>query len=672
MATLSLNAGAVQQPRAAINRLHILFHSIAILALLYYRASRLFHIARDIPILPWILISTSELILSFIWFLTQAFRWRPVSRAVFQERLPADEDLPGVDVFICTADPKKEPTLEVMNTVLSAMSLDYPPEKLAVYLSDDGGSSITLNAIREAASFGRSWIPFCREYGIKTRCPEAYFSSLADDDRVLRSDGFRAEEEEIMSKYELFKKLVATGGESGEENNLLTGKRRPALIELRVSGIISNSPFTLVLDCDMYCSDPTSAKQAMCFHLDPEISPSLAFVQFPQMFYNVSKNDIYDGQARSAYKTKWQGMDGLSGPVLSGTGYYLKRVAIYGSPKKEDAFLLQPEKTFGSSKEFISSLRGSYKHNVMENGQSLDALVLQEARLLASCAFETDTQWGQEASSIGFSYNCLLESTFSGYLLHCKGWKSAYCFPSRPSFLGCATIDMKDALVQQMKWSSGLFQVGLSRFSPLTYGMSRMSILQSMCYGYFTFLPLFSIAFLIYATIPQLCLLKCIPLYPKVSNPWFAVFAMVYISSLCQHLYEVLSSSGSVRTFWNEQRIWMIKSVTASLFGCLDVFMKWVGIQKANYRLTNKAVDKEKLEKYEKGKFDFQGAAGFMVPLITLVVLNMVCFIGGVRRVIIGGTYDEMFGQLFLSFFILVLSYPVIEGMVTMKGKGRL
>ncbi|KAF8388200.1 hypothetical protein HHK36_026866 [Tetracentron sinense] len=435
------------------------------------------------------------------------------------------------------------------------------------------------------------------------------------------------------------------------------------LLQIRVSGIISNSPYILVLDCDMYCNDPTSAKQAMCFHLDPKISPSLAFVQFPQMFYNVSKNDIYDGQARSASTTKWQGMDGLSGPLLSGTGYYLKRLAIYGSPKQEDAFLLQPEKCFGSSNKFISSLRKSYKHNAMENGQSSDAL-LQEAHLLASCAFETDTQWGQEASYIGFSYNCLLESTFSGYHLHCKGWKSAYCYPSRPSFLGCATIDMKDALVQLVKWSSGLFQVGLSRFSPLTYGMSRMSILQSMCYGYFTLVPLFSIACLLYATVPQLCLLNSIPLYPKVSNPWFVVFSTVYISSLCQHLFEVLSSGGSVRTFWNEQRIWKIKLVTAGLFGCLEIFMKWSGIQKVNFRLTNKAVDKKKLEKYKNDKFDFQGAAVFMIPLSTLVLLNAVCFIGGVRKVTIGGTYDEMFGQLFLSFFILVLSYPIIEGMV--------
>ena len=132
---------------------------------------------------------------------------------------------------------------------------------------------------------------------------------------------------------------------------------------------------------------------------------------------------------------------------------------------------------------------------------------------------------------IGFSYYCLLESTFTSYLLHCKGWISVYLYPKKPCFLGCTTIDMKDGMVQMMKWSSNLFQIGLSKFSPLRYGVSRMSILQSMCYGYFTFTPLLSIAVLLYGTVPQVCLLNGIPLYPKVkcSNKVLFLFIYIYI-----------------------------------------------------------------------------------------------------------------------------------------------
>ncbi|GMP56094.1 hypothetical protein CsSME_00020696 [Camellia sinensis var. sinensis] len=73
----------------------------------------------------------------------------------------------------------------------------------------------------------------------------------------------------------------------------------------------------------------------MCFHLDPKMSPSLAFVQFPQKFHNISKTDIYDSQLRSAFTILWQGMDGLDGPCLSGTCVYIKRKALYGSLMKE-------------------------------------------------------------------------------------------------------------------------------------------------------------------------------------------------------------------------------------------------------------------------------------------------------------------------------------------------
>ncbi|KAM7485225.1 hypothetical protein LguiA_001234 [Lonicera macranthoides] len=441
MDTLSLHTCTVHHLRATINKTHILFHFIAILALLYYRISHIFS-GENVPVFTWGLMTMAELTFTFLWVLMQAFRWRPVTRTVSLENFPANVELPGVDVFVCTADPKKEPVVEVMNTVLSAMALDYPPEKLTVYLSDDGGAASTLYAMKEACSFARSWLPFCRKYRIKTRCPGAFFSSFGDDDRVLRSDEFKIEEENMKSKHEVFKKNVEKAGECGGINDSVVHDRPPCIevihdnsnggekedtqtkmpnlvyvsrekrpsrphrfkagalnALLRVSGIMSNGKYTLVLDCDMYCNDPTSVKQAMCFHLDPNMSSSLAFVQYPQIFFNVSKNDIYDGQARSAYKTKYQGMDGIGGTVCMGTGYYLNKKALYSSPNQQDEFLLEREKNFGLSSKFINSLEGKNEESI--NGDGISSVgILEEARILASCAFEENTRWGKEANRI--------------------------------------------------------------------------------------------------------------------------------------------------------------------------------------------------------------------------------------------------------------------------------
>lgn len=76
--------------------------------------------------------------------------------------------------------------------------------------------------------------------------------------------------------------------------------------QLRVSSLVSNSPYVLVLDCDMHCNSRSSILEAMCFHLDHRLSSStdLAFVQFPQMFHNLSCNDIYASELRFIFSVR--------------------------------------------------------------------------------------------------------------------------------------------------------------------------------------------------------------------------------------------------------------------------------------------------------------------------------------------------------------------------------
>lgn len=86
-------------------------------------------------------------------------------------------------------------------------------------------------------------------------------------------------------------------------------------------------------------------------------------------------------------------MDGLDGPCLSGTGFYMKRQALYGiSIQDGHSNLDKLRQTFGYSEEFIKSLNQRYKRPDPLN------TVLEGARLLASCQFENKTKWGEEAS----------------------------------------------------------------------------------------------------------------------------------------------------------------------------------------------------------------------------------------------------------------------------------
>ncbi|KAL0376735.1 UNVERIFIED_CONTAM: Cellulose synthase-like protein G1 [Sesamum calycinum] len=519
----------------------------------------------------------------FYGFLHQAFRWRPVTRTVYPDRLPGDVKFPPIDVFICTADPSKEPSLGVMNTVISAMALDYPPDKLAVYLSDDGGSYVTLHAVREAWKFSKWWLPFCRKYELKTRCPGAYFSAEeSSDGRFSSCSEFMAEKKEIEKKYGEFKESLEKNSvnasssasrdhapiievmnyavdSSQQEMPILAyvaREKRPSRPHhfkagalnalIRVSAVISNAPYILVLDCDHYCNDPTSARQAMCYYLDPEISPKLAFVQFHQKFHNLSGHDLYDSRL-NYYWRRWLGFDGLEGPSISGCNLYLKREALYGTKNiKNDIDLNHLKKSFGSSNELIKSISKNCELH-LSNRRLTDAQA-KEVERLASCDYDGQSEWGKMGS-----------------------------------------------------WRNADFT---KKYCALLYGRGRMSTLHSMCYAALSFDPIYVVPFYVLAIVPQICLISGIPLYPKVSDPFFILFAFVFFASQLKHVQEVLSYGDSLMSSLYELRMWMMKSASSYLYASLGAVLEKIGLHEADFKLTNKAGDERQAKLYQEGRYD--------------------------------------------------------------------
>lgn len=88
--------------------------------------------------------------------------------------------LASIDIFVSTVDPLKEPPLITANTVLSILAVDYPVDKVACYVSDDGAAMLTFEALSETSEFARKWVPFCKKFSIEPRAPEWYFSQKVD------------------------------------------------------------------------------------------------------------------------------------------------------------------------------------------------------------------------------------------------------------------------------------------------------------------------------------------------------------------------------------------------------------------------------------------------------------------------------------------------------------
>ncbi|KAK6161372.1 hypothetical protein DH2020_004753 [Rehmannia glutinosa] len=467
---------------------------------------------QEIPILPFLLIFISELLFTFIWILHQAYRWKPVTRTVYPERLPQDhEKLPPVDVFICTADPSKEPSLGVMNTVLSAMALDYPPHKIAVYLSDDGGSFVTLNATREAWKFSKWWVLFVEteKKEIKKRYNE--FKEALENNSVNASGSVSRDHAPTI---EVMNDSDAKDSDKEEMPVLVyvAREKRPSHphhfkagalnVLIRVSAVISNAPYILVLDCDHYCNDPTSARQAMCFFSTPK---------------------------------------------------YLQNWLLFSSP--------------------------------------------------------------------------------------------------RNSIISVSMISMMP----------GSIIIGL-----------KMSTLQCMCYAALSFDPIYVVPFYGLAIIPQICLLHGIPLYPKVSDPFFVVFAFIFIASQLKHVQEVMFYGDSIWTSLYELRVWMMKSASCNLYATLGAFLDKFGLQEAHFNLTDKVVDDERETRFKKGIYDFQGSPMLIAPICSLYIFNLASFFIGMARIVNTHKANELLVQAFIPLFGAIVNYHVLEAMVVRTDKARI
>ncbi|KAK6941045.1 Cellulose synthase [Dillenia turbinata] len=201
---------------AAILSPYRLLMVIRLVALGFFLTWRIRHPNQEAMWL-WGMSITCELWFAFSWLLDQLPKLCPVNRvtdlSVLRERFESPNlrnpkgrsDLPGIDVFVSTADPEKEPPLVTANTILSILAVDYPVEKIACYLSDDGGSLLTFEALAETASFARIWVPFCRKHGIEPRNPEPYFGQKRNFLKNKVRLDFVRERRRVKREYDEFK-----------------------------------------------------------------------------------------------------------------------------------------------------------------------------------------------------------------------------------------------------------------------------------------------------------------------------------------------------------------------------------------------------------------------------------------------------------------------------------
>nr|POE84739.1 cellulose synthase-like protein h1 [Quercus suber] len=418
--------------------------------------------------LTWLLAFLCESWFTFTWALVISTKWNPVDYKTYPDRLlQRVPELPSVDMFVTTADPVLEPPIITVNTVLSLLAIDYPAHKLACYVSDDGCSPITYYSLVEASKFAKIWVPFCKKYNIHVRAPFRYFSSNPQTFGGSSSD-FQQEWKRMKDEYERLSHKIEDAvqksvpsdftGDFAEFSNIEC-KNHPAIIKVicenktslldglphlvyisrekrpkhphhykagamnvlaRVSGLMTNAPYMLNVDCDMFVNNPKTALHAMCPLLDSKSENKIAFSQFPQVFYGGLKDDPYGNQMVVLFKYVGHGIAGLQGPFYSGTGCFHSRKFIYGlSPDDVDSVNEKMANNilsnFGGSNELIKSGANALKGKTDPPPNFSNSI--QASYQVSGSGYEYGTSWGTKVQEPILYVLTAIFVIYNGYTL---------------------------------------------------------------------------------------------------------------------------------------------------------------------------------------------------------------------------------------------------------------
>ncbi|CAN6308808.1 unnamed protein product [Urochloa humidicola] len=766
-------------PSSRINpyRMVIVLRLFVLCVFLHYRITN--PVRNAYPL--WLLSVICEIWFAFSWILDQFPKWSPINRETYLDRLALRYDREGepsqlapVDIFVSTVDPMKEPPLVTANTVLSILAVDYPVDKVSCYVSDDGAAMLTFDALAETSEFARKWVPFCKKYNIEPRAPEWYFAQKIDylKDKVQTS--FVKDRRAMKREYEEFKVringLVAkaqkvpeegwimqdgtpwpgnntrdhpgmiqvflghSGGLDAEGNELprlvyVSREKRPGFQHhkkagamnalVRVSAVLTNGQYLLNLDCDHYINNSKALREAMCFLMDPNLGRSVCYVQFPQRFDGIDRNDRYANRNTVFFDINLRGLDGLQGPVYVGTGCVFNRTALYGYEppikKKKPGFfssLCGGRKKTSKSKKKSSEEKKSHKHadssvpvfnledieeglegsqfddekslimsqmslekrfgqssvfvasTLMEYGgvpqSATPESLLKEAIHVISCGYEDKTDWGSE---IGWIYGSVTEDILTGFKMHARGWRSIYCMPKRPAFKGSAPINLSDRLNQVLRWALGSIEILFSRHCPIWYGYGgRLKFLERFAYVNTTIYPLTSIPLLLYCILPAVCLLTGKFIIPEISNFASIWFISLFISIFATGILEMRWSGVGIDEWWRNEQFWVIGGISAHLFAVFQGLLKVLAGIDTSFTVTSKATDEEG---------DFAELYMFkwttlLIPPTTILIINLVGVVAGISYAINSGyqSWGPLFGKLFFAFWVIVHLYPFLKGLM--------
>ncbi|RWW57160.1 hypothetical protein BHE74_00036061 [Ensete ventricosum] len=246
--------------------------------------------------------------------------------------------------------------------------------------------------------------------------------------------------------------------------------------------------------------------------------------------------------------------------------------------------------------------------------------------------------------------------------MHCHGWRSIYCVPTRPAFKGSAPLNLSDRLHQVLRWALGSVEIFLSKHCPLWYGYGGgLKWLERMSYINATVYPWTSIPLLAYCTLPAVCLLTGKFITPELSNVASLWFLSLFICIFATSILEMRWSGVGIDDWWRNEQFWVIGGVSSHLFAVFQGLLKVLAGIDTNFTVTTKAGDDDEFSELYTFKW-----TTLLIPPTTLLIVNFIGVVAGVSNAINNGyeSWGPLFGKLFFSFWVIMHLYPFLKGLV--------
>ncbi len=488
--SLSGNSRSRLKPRTLLFRY---FAEINLILGAWYLQWRLLHTVNANVLWLAIPLAMAEIYSYFGGVMFTIGLWRPLEREVrsLDQLKPAmsEADYPTVDVFVTCYN---EPVDIIEQTTQAALELDYPADKLRVYVLDDGNSAAVQQMTQRLGAHDRhservqslrkklkaELLELMQRFDqLGELVPEVTHINhlLTQSEETNQADQIlslqfqklwrivvlvnpsdqdmahqlQAERQKVMAaiaekKQQLARLMrcqyIARPKPNDRPHHAKAGNINYALFSGQCSG-----EFLVTLDTD-HVLQPHFLKRVLPYFYTYDLQTGqyggnrVAFVQTPQDFKNLPPGDPFGHHARLFYGPIQQGKDGLNSAFYTGTNAVLRREAVISVGIKQ------------FSKEFVKDERR-----------------LEEFDLVG--AMSTDS---------------ITEDMNTAMRLHADGWQSIY--HNELMAYGLAPNDLSSTLKQRLRWAQGTIQV-LLRENPLTMsGLSfwqRLQYFQTM-YSYFS------------------------------------------------------------------------------------------------------------------------------------------------------------------------------------------